>query len=97
MAVIQVKVKPGARVGSLEALADGSYLATLKSPPVDGKATAELIALVARHFGASRPSVTIKSGASSRLKRVVIAENALPAPAARRDPTAPDRGRDDTA
>ena len=50
MPVIQVKVKPNSRASLFEAAADGTWLAQLKSPPVDGKANAELIALVARHF-----------------------------------------------
>jgi uncharacterized protein (TIGR00251 family) len=72
MPVIQVKVKPNARISLLEPQADGTFLATLKSPPVEGKANAELIGLIARHFGCAKSAVTIKSGAASRLKRVVI-------------------------
>ena len=74
-ALLQVKVKPNARDSSLSQLADGTWLATLKSPPVDGKANAELIALVAQHFGCHKAAVTIKSGVSGRLKRVLIANN----------------------
>jgi hypothetical protein len=71
--MILVKVKPNARVSSLERAADGTWVAHLKSPPVDGKANAELIELVARHFGCPKAAVTIKSGAAGRLKRVRIA------------------------
>jgi uncharacterized protein YggU (UPF0235/DUF167 family) len=35
-----VKVKPNARQSSLQRQPDGSWLALLKSPPVDGKANA---------------------------------------------------------
>jgi len=70
--VLQVKVKPRARESSLAQGADGTWLAQLKSPPVDGKANAELIALVARHFGCARAAVSIKSGASGRLKLVRV-------------------------
>jgi len=70
--VIQVKVKPNSRASLFEAAADGTWLAQLKSPPVDGKANAELIALVARHFDCAKSSGTIKSGASGRIKRVSI-------------------------
>jgi uncharacterized protein len=70
--VIQVKVKPNARSASFEAGDGGTWLAQLKSPPVDGKANAELIALVAAHFGCRKSAVTIKSGASGRMKRVHI-------------------------
>jgi uncharacterized protein (TIGR00251 family) len=69
---IQVKVKPNARVSVLEQQADGSWLAQLKSPPVDGKANEELIALVARHFGRRKAQVSIRSGASGRMKLVQV-------------------------
>ena len=45
----------------LEQLADGTWLATLKAPPVDGKANAELIALVARQFGQPKSRVSIRT------------------------------------
>ena len=48
--IIQVKVKPNSRASRLEQQEDGTWLAQLKSPPVDGKANDELVALVARHF-----------------------------------------------
>ena len=72
MKTLQVKVKPNARASSLVQADDGTWLAQLKSPPVDGKANAELIALVAGQFGCRRNQVTIKSGASGRMKLVRI-------------------------
>jgi uncharacterized protein (TIGR00251 family) len=71
--VIQVKVKPNARTSELCQGDDGLWLAQLKSPPVDGKANAELIALVAKHFGCRKADVTIKRGAAGRVKLVEIA------------------------
>jgi uncharacterized protein len=70
--VIQVKVKPGARTALLVAQDDGTWLAQIAAPPVDGQANVALIALVAKHFGLRRKQVRIKSGASSRLKLVQI-------------------------
>lgn len=70
--VIQVKVKPNARATSFAQADDGTWLAQLKSPPVDGKANAELIALVAAHFECRKSAVSIKSGASGRMKWVRI-------------------------
>ena len=52
--------------------ADGTWVARLKSPPVDGKANAELIELIAEHFGCRRSAVSIKSGAGGRIKLVRI-------------------------
>jgi uncharacterized protein (TIGR00251 family) len=71
--VIQVKVKPNARASALEQAADGTWLARIKAPPVDGKANAELIALVAKQFDCPRSAVTIQSGAGGRMKLVKIA------------------------
>lgn len=72
MPILLIKAKPNARVALLAQQEDGTWLAQLKSPPVDGKANAELVALVARHFGCSKTQVTIKTGSGSRLKRVEI-------------------------
>ena len=71
---ISVKVKPNAKASELREEADGTWIAHVKSPPVDGKANAELIALVAKRFGVARASIAIKSGAGSRLKLVQIDE-----------------------
>lgn len=71
-----MKVKPGARVEALSQLEDGSWLAAVKAPPVDGKANAALIALVARHFGLRKAQVSIRSGASGRMKLVELEDRA---------------------
>jgi uncharacterized protein YggU (UPF0235/DUF167 family) len=70
--IIEVKVKPRARQSLLEPGTDGRWLAHLRAAPVDGAANAELIALVAKRFGCARSAVTIRSGATARLKRVNI-------------------------
>lgn len=73
--IIRVKVKTNAGASSLEPAGDGGlWQAKLKSPPVDGRANAELIALVAERFGCPRSAVSIKSGASAPLKLLRIEE-----------------------
>jgi uncharacterized protein len=72
MTIVQIKVKPNARIRRLERAADGTFVAYIKAPPVDGKANAELIELVARCFGRRKGAVSIKSGASMRTKLVKI-------------------------
>lgn len=69
---LRVKVKPNARSSSFVRGADGTWVATLRSPPVDGKANEELIALVADHFGCRKASVRIKAGAAARMKLVQV-------------------------
>jgi uncharacterized protein len=73
MNTLTIHVKPRSRVSALERGADGAWTARLRSPPVDGKANRELIELVARRFGCPKSAVSIKSGASGRVKRVTIA------------------------
>jgi uncharacterized protein len=70
--IIQVKVTPRASESSLTQLNDGTWVAKLKSPPVDGKANAELIALVAEQFRCSKSAVSIKAGVAGRTKVVKI-------------------------
>ncbi len=70
--ILQVKVKPNARSSELLQADDGTWSATLKSPPVDGKANQELVALVARQFKCPKAAVSIKAGASGRTKLVKV-------------------------
>ncbi len=72
--ILRVKVKPRSRKASLEQLPDGTWLAQLRSPPVDGLANEELIALVAAHFKRPRRAVRIQSGHGARWKRVQVDE-----------------------
>ena len=71
--VITVRAKPRSSVSALEPETPGTWIARLRSSPVDGKANAELIALVAKHFGCARSCVSVVSGATARLKLVRIA------------------------
>ncbi len=73
--ILQIKVKPNARESRLEppAGAGGVWLAKLKSPPVDGRANRELVELLAAHFACAKSAVTVKSGASGRMKLIHIA------------------------
>lgn len=78
--LLQVKVKPNARASALTQLDDGTWLAQLRSPPVDGRANAELIALVAGHFKVARASVAIRGGGSGRTKYLSVPDTAAPTP-----------------
>jgi uncharacterized protein len=72
MKILRVKVKPNARASGLELQSDGTWLARVKAPPVDGKANEALIVLIADHFSVRKAQVSIKSGASGRMKLVQI-------------------------
>ncbi len=72
MKILQIKVKPNAPASKLEEAGDGTWIAHVHAPPVDGKANAELIATVAKHIGIRKSSVSIKTGASGRMKLIAI-------------------------
>jgi uncharacterized protein (TIGR00251 family) len=70
--VLQIRVKPRSRVSELVRGSGGEWIAHVTAAPVDGKANAELIGLVARHFGCAKSAVSIKSGTSGRIKLVKV-------------------------
>jgi len=70
--LLQVRVKPNARTEALAQQPDGSWLAQVKAPPAEGAANEALLRLIAAHFSVRRTQVRIKSGASSRVKRIEI-------------------------
>ena len=70
--VIRVRVKPNSRDSSLVLLPDGSWVARVKAQATDGKANKELLELIAGHFRCVKAAVSIKSGASGRIKLVRI-------------------------
>lgn len=72
MLTLYVKVKPGSRADSFLLQEDGSWLACVKAQPVDGKANEALIALISAHFGRRKSQVSIKRGATGRLKCVLV-------------------------
>lgn len=69
---IRIHAQPGARRTHAVGDYGGRLKIALHAPPVDGKANAELIALVAEHFGVRKADVTIKSGATGRRKLAQI-------------------------
>jgi uncharacterized protein len=68
----QVRVKPNAKQSALTEAADGSLIARLTAPPVEGKANQELIALLARTYGVPKSRVRLIRGATSPHKVVEI-------------------------
>ncbi len=75
MKIFRVKVKPKAKQSLLRHEADGSLTVHLKAPPIDGKANAELIQLLASEFNVPKSSLRIKAGATSKFKLVEMDED----------------------
>ena len=69
---IIVKVKPGAKIDKLEKVDEANYVAYVKEPPIDGRANAALIKLLAQHFDISPSLIEIISGYMARTKVIEI-------------------------
>ena len=70
--VLTVKACPRAGRTEVAELGADWVRVRLQSPPVDGKANAELVAFFAQRFGIPKRSVEILSGDTGRLKRVKL-------------------------
>ena len=69
---IKVRIKPNARITDVVKLPDDSYLVSVVSPPVEGRANRELIAVLADYFQKPKGHVEIVVGKRGRHKIVEI-------------------------
>lgn len=62
-------------IDGVETLADGKSVlkARVRAAPEDGRANAALIELIAKTLGAPKKAVSIRSGETSRVKKLFIA------------------------
>ena len=69
---IIVKAKPGAKHEKIEKMDDYTYVVSVKALPIDGKANAAIVKLLATHFDVSPSLVEIISGYMARTKVIEI-------------------------
>ena len=69
---IIIKAKPGAREDKIEKVDEANYTVYVKAPPIDGKANAAIVKLLASHFDVSQSLVEIISGHMARVKVMEI-------------------------
>jgi hypothetical protein len=70
--VLELRVQPRAAASGLAGLHGERLRVRLAAPPVDGRANAALVELLADTFGVPRSRVTIEHGLAGRDKRVRI-------------------------
>jgi uncharacterized protein (TIGR00251 family) len=70
--IFDVRVVPRASRSEIVGELGGALKARLAAPPVDGAANAELIKLLAKHFGVSKSDIEITGGTASKSKRIKI-------------------------
>ena len=66
---IFVKAKPSAKIDKVEKINDDNYIVSVKEPPIQGRANAAIVKILAEYFEAD---ARIVSGWSSRNKIVEI-------------------------
>lgn len=71
-AVIRVHVRPQAARTEYVGRQGGAFTFRVAAPPVEGKANEALCAYLAERFGLPKSGVTVRSGQSSRQKRVLL-------------------------
>lgn len=65
---INVRVIPRAKLNRVEVQPDGTVRVHTTTAPTDGKATADVIKMLAEHYGVPKTSVKLVRGATSRDK-----------------------------
>ena len=71
--ILSLHIQPGAKKSECAGLHGDALKIRLAAPPVDGKANAALIALVAKALDLPRADVTLARGGQSRLKMIEVA------------------------
>lgn len=69
---IIVKAKPNAKEDKIEKIDDSNYIVYIKAPPINGKANASIVRLLADYFSVSQSLIEIISGHKARIKVIEI-------------------------
>ena len=69
---IYIKVTPRASKNEVIKISEGEYKVKLTAPPVDGKANAMLLKVLAEYFNVPISSLSIIGGKSARIKLIEI-------------------------
>lgn len=65
---ISVRVIPRAKLNRVEVQPDGTLRVHTTTAPTDGRATADVIKMLAEHYGVPKTSIKLIRGATSRDK-----------------------------
>jgi uncharacterized protein (TIGR00251 family) len=71
-AVLNVRAQPRSSRSGIDGTIGDSVRVRIRCAPVDGKANKELIETLADAFGIPKSSVVLKSGETSKAKRILL-------------------------
>lgn len=69
---LEIKVVPRSSKSRITVLQDGTVKMNIKSPPVDGKANGECVAVLSKKLGVPKSSVHIIHGEKGRNKKIRV-------------------------
>lgn len=69
---IVVHIRPGAREAKIEKMEEGRYRVWVKARPEKGRANAEMIEVLAEHFGVAKSTIAIVIGKTAREKLIEV-------------------------
>jgi len=70
--IVAVKTKTNAKEDSVTKLSDGSFLIKTKNSPIEGKANAAIIKLLAKYFKTAQSNIKLKTGSTNKNKLFII-------------------------
>ena len=77
--LLKVRIQPKASRDELIGPYDSCFKISITAPPVDGKANAHLIGLLAKQFGVSRSQIRLLKGETSKTKTLrILAPKKMP-------------------
>ena len=85
-ALVRIKAKPHAREDALHGVRAGELLVSVRAPAEKGRANEQIVRLVASALGLPASAVTLKSGASSSHKVLLVPRDAAGRLSALADP-----------
>lgn len=66
--IVNVRVIPRAKINRVEVQPDGTLRVHTTTAPTDGKATADVVKMLARHYSVPKTSIKLIRGETSRDK-----------------------------
>jgi len=69
---IYIKVSPKSSKKEIVKISEGEYKVKLTAPPVEGKANAMLVEMLAEYFDVAKSQVSIVGGRSAKIKIIDI-------------------------
>ncbi len=72
--VILAKIKTKQQTSSITQIEDGTYYIKVRAQPINNQANIEVIKTISNHFNIPQSKITIQTGKTSKMKRIILEE-----------------------